>query len=192
MGCQPSSPDAEEAQLREQIEELQTEVQRLQDSLHVVSRRAQTFQRQLKGHEVLEAPLLLLLTDERTGIWGTDERVMRYRFLREIEVDHVSALVDSFNAEYDSDYFPGLDYAGVVGRTLTVEVRDPEQLGNRMGTTGSSTYRGTATLTLTSFPGVDSLYFDFGDVDEGRLSHASPGYTSRTELAGQIEEGSLP
>lgn len=195
-GCRQADVEAYEDEIRQQeeeIAELQQEIEELRELLRYREMILREQSRRIEPERRLPEDALALLQDGRTGLWGTDEQAMVFRFLREVDVEETGALVDTFNAVYSDDFHPGLDLLDTTGHLLRLRVRDPEQLANRMGSTGARVYLGTATLTMTSLPGIDSVYFDFGeDFDLDRATHAAPGAMTRLDVAAEVESGSLP
>lgn len=176
LGCSEERPvETEKKQdstrmLRSQKDSLQRRATALRDSLKKRTSRIHELEEDLRRQKTL----LTLLRDNRVGLWAPDEQAMHIRFADSVNAQNARDLVDAFNERFAGSFNPELLLHSVEGAVARVGVSDDEQLGERMGTTGSEMYVATMTYTLTSLCCIDRVYLD---IDQG--SHAGPGYYSR-------------
>ncbi len=131
-----------------------------------------------------EEDILLLEEDttdvEEAIIDENDPSVWIYDYDADIPVKNREVHKDDFSVEQWIDFLNAnnekvqLEFVKQSGDTLFVKIPESAVLTQQMGTTGADGYLSVATYTLTEFPGVNYVHFDFEEGD-----HAMPGIYSR-------------
>ena len=175
------------------LSEAQAKVRELEENHIQLESQIADLEAKLDMQNEHRRELIALLTDNRRGLWGDTLNAEYLTFRKSTPGKNAGQLVALLNEAYSADSNPGLKLVKVANGMAHVRVLDPEKLGLRMGTTGAWVYIGSVTLTLTSIPEIDSVYFDFGpEYDPANpkhfeMDHASPGMRSRVQYVGQVK-----
>lgn len=170
---------------RAKIRELEANQIRLEGE---IAELEAALERQTASREQLTA----LLIDDRRGRWGADSNALHLTFQEPAPGKGAWELVALLNAAFPASHNPGLRLVEVSDGMAHVRVLDPPKLGLRMGTSGAWAYAGSVTLTLTSIPEIDSVYFDFGpeydpsNPNRIEMDHAGPGIHTRARYVDQV------
>lgn len=109
-----------------------------------------------------------------TGIWSCNDNADSLVFEKEIKNPTLEKMVSELNKIFVSYQNPEILILSKVNKTIHIGIEDPEQVAERMGSTGALCYLGQVVYSLTSLKDVVNVDFKF---DEG--SHASPGLYER-------------
>jgi cell division septum initiation protein DivIVA len=174
--CQNSETDRAKSQLEEandQIAALQVENQKLNDRIGNLSE--DLYQLDIEKEMITNRYNELnnwanrLKNDYGTGIWQTDDSTFPV-FKRSMKSASVSEIIKELNKIYQENGFPKVILKKVDGTTVYLTVDNSEQLTQRMGTSGASSYIKEVFFTVASVEGVKCVDLDFEEGD-----HAAPG-----------------
>lgn len=112
--------------------------------------------------------------DDDISIWVYDCMVDTIIQVRSVKKDTLTSekLISIMNLKYQDKV--RLDFVNISHDTIFVKIDDSDYLTQQMGTTGAIEYMILATFTLTEFPEIKFVNFDFEFGD-----HAWPGTYSR-------------
>lgn len=112
-----------------------------------------------------------------TGIWQTDDSIFPI-FKRSMKSATVSEIIKELNKIYQENGLPKVVLKRIDGTNVYLTVDDSDQLTQRMGTSGASSYMKEVFLSITSVEGIECVDLDFKEGD-----HALP-----TEYCKQIPQ----
>jgi len=104
-----------------------------------------------------------------TGIWITDESTYPV-FIKSMKSANVADIINELNKLYEKNRSPKIVFKKIDGRKAYVIVENSEQLTQRMGTSGASSYLKEVSYSICSVKNIDCVNIEFAKGD-----HAFPG-----------------
>lgn len=115
-----------------------------------------------------------LIDGYEPGIWTTDDAHLFPVFKKVIKSADSKRIIEELNHEFNLEGLPRLIFNKLEKGTVFIRVSDPEQLTQRMGSSGAMSYMATVTYSVTSTEGINCVFFEFEEGD-----HAIPGQYCR-------------
>jgi hypothetical protein len=167
-----SPPSKEKIQLDKanaEILALKTENARLARKLHDTRNTMENNARNIKD----------FLRDKQIALWDVVEADNDFSLVRAKKLPRstktLAAVIKAFNSEQSPDL--RLSLIRIEGKTAHIKIQKDEVLTQQMGSTGPYNYMAMVTATITSFPGIDSVWLHIGEGD-----HWGPGECSRMDF----------
>jgi len=104
-----------------------------------------------------------------TGIWITEDAVYPI-FAKSMKSADVNDIINELNQIYEKNRLPKVLFQKIKDRKAYVEIENSDQLTQRMGTSGASSYLNEVTFSICSVKDIDCVNIAFMAGD-----HALPG-----------------
>lgn len=178
-GCNSEKPQTKMSEEKSgQVKELETKINTLTAKNKELEKQKTELFEEVKRYGELNQEMSnrikKLIDGYEPGIWTTEDADLFPVFKKAVKLADAKRIIEELNHEFNLENLPRLIFKKEENKTIFLALSDPDQLTQRLGSSGALSYMAAVTYSITSVEGINCVFFDIPEGD-----HAMPGQYCR-------------